>query len=149
MPQESYYQIYTFHETAQPVMADTEGEWLEGSDQKVMNKAIRTLRSTAPERGTSLIQAFMAVEKMHPQPDNLILLVDGLPTMGGSVPTKRTVTGKQRVKHYNQAIKRVNSQFPINVILFPIEGDAQAATEFWRLAQATDGAFLSPSRDWP
>ena len=38
---------------------------------------------------------------------------------------------------------------PINIVLLPMEGDPAAPTYFWRLAQSTGGAFLSPSEDWP
>jgi hypothetical protein len=38
---------------------------------------------------------------------------------------------------------------PINIVLLPMEGDPSAPTWFWRLAKATRGSFVSPSRDWP
>jgi len=38
---------------------------------------------------------------------------------------------------------------PVNVIMFPMEGDPMAAAAFWNLARTSGGAFLSPSRDWP
>ena len=69
--------------------------------------------------------------------------------MGGTLPSKRTVSGKQRVKHYNQAIKRISSGFPINVILFPMEGDPLAASAYWKLAIVTGGSFMTPAEDWP
>jgi hypothetical protein len=28
-------------------------------------------------------------------------------------------------------------------------GDAAASTAYWRLAQQTNGSYISPSRDWP
>jgi hypothetical protein len=30
-----------------------------------------------------------------------------------------------------------------------MEGDPMAASAFWKLAIATRGAFLAPSKDWP
>ena len=38
---------------------------------------------------------------------------------------------------------------PVNIVLLPMEGDPAAPTYFWRLAQATGGAFLSPPWGWP
>ena len=73
----------------------------------------------------------------------------GLPTMGGTVPAKRTVSGKQRAKLYNQAIKRLKPDYPINVILYPMEGDPLAASAYWKLAIATGGSFMTPAEDWP
>jgi hypothetical protein len=37
----------------------------------------------------------------------------------------------------------------VNVILLPMEGDPLAPGAFWTLARRTNGAFLSPARDWP
>jgi hypothetical protein len=30
-----------------------------------------------------------------------------------------------------------------------MEGDPEASSLFWKLAQRTNGAFFSPSKDWP
>jgi hypothetical protein len=38
---------------------------------------------------------------------------------------------------------------PVNTILFPMEGDPEAAAMFWQFAMTTKGSFLTPSRDWP
>jgi hypothetical protein len=53
------------------------------------------------------------------------------------------------VRHFQQSLKRLPAGIPVNVILFPMEGDPLAASAFWKLAMATRGSFLSPSRDWP
>jgi hypothetical protein len=37
----------------------------------------------------------------------------------------------------------------VNTILFPMEGDPEAAALYWQLALDTQGAFIAPSRDWP
>jgi hypothetical protein len=38
---------------------------------------------------------------------------------------------------------------PVNVILFPLEGDAMAPAAYWMLAKNSGGAFMSPAKDWP
>ena len=40
-------------------------------------------------------------------------------------------------------------QVPINVILFPMEGDPLASAAYWNLARTSGGAYMAPSRDWP
>jgi len=52
-------------------------------------------------------------------------------------------------KRRAQIAKLARQPPPVNVVLLPMEGDPAAPTYFWRLAQATGGAFLSPPRDWP
>lgn len=149
LPPTSRFQIVSFSETASAVVPDTSGKWLEASDPEVLDGAIKATRRIVPGGGTSLHHAFASVKSFNPRPDNIFLITDGLPTQGASPPRGRTVSGRARLRNYNNALEELPAGIPVNVILFPIEGDAQAATEFWRLAQATDGAFLSPSRDWP
>jgi len=41
------------------------------------------------------------------------------------------------------------TRIPVNIILYHMEGDPDAASAYWRLAMVTRGSFFSPSRDWP
>jgi hypothetical protein len=50
---------------------------------------------------------------------------------------------------FRDAIGRIPPNIPVNVILFPMEGDPLAAAAYWDLAQISGGAFLAPSDDWP
>ena len=59
------------------------------------------------------------------------------------------VSGEQRRKHFIAAMKEFPRGVPLNTILFPMEGDPEAAALFWQTALDTDGAFIAPSRDWP
>ena len=86
---------------------------------------------------------------MKPAPDNLILLTDSLPTMGAKKPWRKRVSGKKRLSLFHDAIRRLPSRAPINIILYPMEGDPFAAGAFWKLAKDTRGSFFSPSKDWP
>jgi len=38
---------------------------------------------------------------------------------------------------------------PVNVLLYPMDGDPEAAGYLWRLAIDTKGSFMTPSEDWP
>jgi hypothetical protein len=148
-PRDSRFQIYTFDETAGPVIEGTDGQWLDGSDRTVLEDAVQGLRRVIPDGGTNLYQGLLAVQGMDPRPDNLILLVDGLPTLGKNPTRSATITGKQRLKLFNRAMDDLVRGVPVNVILFPMEGDPMAASAYWKLAVGTGGSFLSPSEDWP
>ncbi len=50
---------------------------------------------------------------------------------------------------FERAIEERRPGVPINVILFPMEGDPMAAVLFWKLAIDTRGSFLTPTSDWP
>jgi hypothetical protein len=147
IPRDSTYQIYVFDTEARALSPGTEGRWLEARDRKTMDASIARLRSTAPQGGTSLEKAFATAAALRP--DNIILLTDGLPTQGVVPPQKRTVSGKERVKLFDRAVQALPPGVPVNTLLFPMEGDPVAAPAYWKLAMATEGSFLAPSRDWP
>jgi len=149
IPRDSLFQIYTFNVEAGPVIPGTAGEWLSGSDRERLDLAIEHLRRVVPHDGTSLYHGLAALRDMRPQPDNLILLVDSLPTQGESPTRARTVSGKERLKIFERAVEALRPGIPVNVILFPMEGDPMAASAYWKLALRSHGSFLSPPPDWP
>jgi hypothetical protein len=148
LPQTSQFQIYAFNETAAPLLKGTRGTWLAAGNVDQLNQAADNIRSVVPQKGTSLLNAITAMRTMKPAPDNIFLLTDGLPTMGSSKPWRKRVTSKKRLSLFNEAIRKF-PRAPVNVILYPMEGDPLAADAFWRLAKDTRGSFFSPSKDWP
>lgn len=149
LPVGSKYQVIAFSTDARPVLAGTEGQWLEVANQPQLEAVSRALRELLPQGGTSLENAFIALNRLSPAPDNIILITDGLPTQGTSPPRGSTVSGRQRLDLYQQAVRRLPRNVPVNTILLPMEGDPMAASAFWQLAQASRGSFITPSRDWP
>jgi hypothetical protein len=148
LPQTSKFQIYAFNETAGPLLKGTQGTWLEAGNVEQLNQSADNLRHIAPEKGTSLLNAITAMGAMKPAPDNIFLLTDSLPTMGSSKPWSRRVTSKKRLSLFNEAIRKL-PRAPVNIILYPMEGDPLAADAYWRLAKDTRGSFFAPSKDWP
>ncbi len=149
LPSTSRFQIYGFNESAAALIANTDGQWLDAGSPERLNDAVARLRRMIPQKGTSLHHAFDAVQAMNPRPDNIFLLTDGLPTQGQSKGIRTTVSAAKRLQHYSNAVKRLSPTIPVNVILFPMEGDPAAASAYWKLAVATKGSFFSPSEDWP
>jgi len=149
IPRESSYQIYVFNDSAAAALEGTDGQWLDGSDGRLMNQILQELSNKIPQRGTSLINAFAAASSLKPAPDNITILTDGLPTIGRTQPRGGTVSARQRSKLFERATRERPKNVPINVILFPMEGDPLAASAFWKLAMATRGSFMGISEDWP
>ena len=115
-----------------------------------MGDAINGLRKTIPKDGTSIENAFTAMNALNPRPDNVIMITDGLPTQGASAPLiRKTVDGNDRLKLFDRAFARDPRDVPLNVILMPMEGDPSAPAAFWLAARTTGGSFMSPSKDWP
>lgn len=149
LPQDSTFQIYTFNEETKPLLPDTGGQWLPADDALKLEEAVMRLEEIVPDGGTNLTLAFGAIRTLGPLPDNVILLTDGLPTMGRGGSRSGKVSGKKRLQLFEEAVRAIPSQTPINTILFPMEGDPMAASAFWKLAIASQGSFMSPSKDWP
>jgi hypothetical protein len=148
-PPESQFQIYTFNSEARPVLDGSEGIWLEVGDGAQLDEAIRILRRTVPEEGTNMKGAYEVINSLNPKPDNVILLVDSLPTMDGPEAERGMVTGRERLRFHYNAIDVVPSGIPVNILLYPMEGDYYASIAYWLLAYQTGGAFMSISKDWP
>ena len=127
----------------------TEGEWLDAADSLQLEEAVDGLRAYAPDGGTSLANAVMAISDFTEITDNLFLLTDGLPTQGKGPPKNHMVTGEQRRQNFLEAVGELPVGVPVNTILFPMEGDPEAAALYWQFALSTKGAFIAPSRDWP
>jgi hypothetical protein len=150
IPAKSKFQVLAFNVKAWPVVPDSAGRWLDGSDAQALSDTMVNLRRTVPADGTSLENAFTLMNSLSPAPDNVFIITDGLPTQGASPPTlRKTIDGDGRLKLFERALGKYPNRVPANVILMPMEGDPAAAAAFWTLARRTNGAFLMPARDWP
>ncbi|MEM1206492.1 MAG: VWA domain-containing protein [Acidobacteriota bacterium] len=149
LPADSQFQVYRFAEEAEPLLEGTGGKWLDAGDRRALDRTVAALRQTPPEGGTNLHRAIAAARAMRPAPDNLILITDGLPTQGRKANRRGKVSGKQRLRLFREASAQVPRSMPVNVVLFPMEGDPKAPSAFWKLALDTGGSFMSPSEDWP
>jgi hypothetical protein len=120
------------------------------NDPNALNDGILNLRKLIPKDGTSLENAFIALNALNPKPDNVILITDGLPTQATSAPLlKKTIDGDDRLKLFERAFAKYPRGVSLNVILMPMEGDPAAPSAFWLAARRSGGSFLMPAKDWP
>ncbi len=148
LPLDSTVRVFTFN-TAVHALGQSDRHWIKMSSTPEIKAIVSGLEKTVPTGGTNLFRAFVMASRLAPAPDNILLLTDGLPTIGMNGPSGTKVTSRQRVDIFLEAASRLPSSVPVNTILFPLEGDPMAAAMFWRLAVNTRGAFLTPSSDWP
>jgi von Willebrand factor type A domain len=150
IPPKSQFQVIAFNVKAWPVVPNSTGRWLDGSDAQALTDAVANLRRTVPADGTSLENAFALMNTLTPAPDNVFIITDGLPTQGATPPTvRRTIDGDGRLRLFERALGKYPNKVPANVILMPMEGDPSAPSAFWALARRTNGSFLMPAKDWP
>ena len=142
-------QIFAFNDTAWSLLEGTGGLWHTVVDGSLLDEAVANLGNTIPTGPTSLHAAFAAMRPLDPRPDNIYLLVDGLPTMGEIPPNRAGVTGEERQRHMQRAVRELPFNVPVNVILYAMEGDPYAAPLYWELAIITGGSMMAPSEDWP
>jgi hypothetical protein len=149
VPPGSELQILTFNTKAGPLLPDTSGKWIAGSDVPRLARIIEALQLIVPEGGTSLYNAFAAVKTLSPLPDEIVLITDGLPTQGKTQGTRKYVDSEARMRLFDESVSQLPPKVPIDSILLPMKGDSEAAHRFWHLSRVTDGTFLMPAKDWP
>ncbi len=149
LPPRSKFQLMTFNTTAEPVLPGTDGDWLTSIEREQTDAVLARLKDYEPRDGTSLHHPFAAVSKMAPMADNIFLIVDSLPTIGDEPQRRTAVPSRERVRLFLSALEELPEGIPVNVILFPMEGDPMATPHFWILSQLTGGSFITPSEDWP
>ncbi len=145
----SEFQIYMYNNEAVPVIKGSDGIWLKADDSTQLDEAIRVLRRTVPKNGTNMRAAYAVAASLTPRPDNIILLADGLPTMDDTTSSRRTISGRERYNMHFRALRELPSGVPVNIFLYPLEGDYEAPILYWLLAYRSGGSFISVSRDWP
>jgi hypothetical protein len=150
MPPTSKFQVVAFNTRAKFLARGGAAEWAAGSDPGERNAALSVLHKIVPKDGTSLVNAFIALNQLSPKPDSIILVTDGLPTQGENAPALATaVRASQRMALFESARKAIPQGAHVNVVLYPMEGDGEAPGAYWRLANNSGGVFLVPSGDWP
>ena len=149
LPLDAEFQLMSFNESNQTLVPGGSNDWQPMADGTQINAAITKLKEQVPKGGTNLEGVMLALRSLSPIPDNVYFITDGLPTRGESEPRSATVDGRRRLDLFRDAAERLPRQIPVNVILFPMEGDPSAAAAWWQLARVSGGAFISPSWDWP
>ena len=147
----SQFQIYMFNNEAQ---AGHQGQRGRPGSRRTMRPSLtrQSACCAGRHRRTARIRVprSKCVTACRRHPDNIILLVDSLPTMmesddqsqdGHRVASESACT--------DRSIRELPSGIPVNILLFPMEGDFDAAIAYWTLAYGTGGSFMAVSRDWP
>jgi hypothetical protein len=150
VPRGAQYQLYVFNEKVSSAVEGSTGTWLDVEGPQGLDTAVRKLRQVTPEGGTSFIKAFRAARELSPVPDNIFLLTDGMPTQAEDPPPEpEPVPAIKRLAYFDRAVGNLPPRVPVNVLLYPMDGDPDAAERLWSLAIRTKGSMMTPSRDWP
>jgi hypothetical protein len=154
LPPSSRYQIWQFNDSSETLLGSDKNEWQEVADVDLINLGIQNLNELVPDKGTNLNQAFLSISGMSELPDNIFLITDGLPTLGGLNKTEdydrfEKISSKDRLDLFEDAIQSLPRDIRVNVLLLPLDGDPSAAGAYWNFARSTGGSFVTPTKDWP
>jgi hypothetical protein len=132
-----------------------------------LEKFAQSIKKFRPMAGTNMELALQHMQKLAPRPNKVLIITDGLPnqlqtvrfgkslTMRGcnrnSFNSTGTTTADCRmsiaIKSFAEHADRLNG-VPIDIILFPLDGDSMAVRFYSLLASSAGGRLLTPSRDW-
>lgn len=135
--------------------------WM-GANNVSIKSILDEAATMVPQGPTNLQKGLDAIIKFSPT--NLYVITDGLPTKGESRFTSlnpfsscssliggaKTISGECRKRLFRQTIiesGRLNAQ--VDVVLLPIEGDPEAAYEYWAWTSSQGGIMISPANNWP
>lgn len=159
VPSNSKVAVVAFDRTARPLAP---GPWVSGNDAKGVGAIVAQLDQIVPSGATNLQAGLEAMAKIGVS--NVYLITDGLPTLGDSSykslnpfascsalwGASSTISGECRLKLFWHTVTNAGLGGAIvNTILLPIEGDPDAADQFWRWTSATKGLLISPAVGWP
>ena len=145
----SKFQVAAFNADTVSLMPHRSKEWLSLGDAAGIATMLGSLRELAPSGPANHERAMAYASSLQPPPDNIILITDGLPTASDSILTRGGTSEDERVRMLNAAWGRRPLTTPLNVMLFPMEGDATAAANFWLWGAESSGSFLCPAPNWP
>jgi len=146
----SRYQIAFFNNKTRPILPNDRLEnWMDPLDTDNTEAVLDALDEVLPSGPANLEQAFQSINAMEVFPDNIILIMDGLPTAANSYAAGEIVDEDARIQMFLAALRVKPQEVPFNVLLLPFEGDPKAGIFYWSLANYSNGTLVVPSRTWP
>ncbi len=145
----SRYKIILFNDEINQIETSYGVDWMDPSDRDVTKEILDELDKIVPEHGANLEKAFSMASDMPIEPDRIVLIVDGLPTLSDSYSTSSVVDDHDRINMFRVAKKALHVDARVNILLYPMKLDPGAAVHYWRLADDQGGAMVCPSKSWP
>ena len=89
-------------------MRDTTASGCDSNDPRAINNVLTAARNITPGDGTSLVNALARrCARSESEPDQIILITDGLPTQGSVAPSRKFINARDREKLFDDAAKTV------------------------------------------
>lgn len=140
-------------------------KWFSGANLNNVKKVYSDIDRIVPTGATNLQKGLEEIKNLSPSVTDLYIVTDGLPTTGTSsysslnpfaqcsslLGKSSNISGECRKQLFRQSVRdaNLNPNITVNVILLPLEGDPEAAPEFWGWTSYTGGLLISPAPTWP
>lgn len=146
----SNYKIIFYNEDLVPLEVGFGRDWFDPMDANLTVDVLNAIDDITPSGGANLEKAFAVVNELPIEPDRLVLICDGLPTLSESYGGGGSqVQYEDRVAMLRAAQNALTLKLPVNTIMYPLMPDPGSAVHFWRLANSSGGSMISPSEGWP
>jgi len=159
-PKSSQLSVVAYNQSAHVLGGSN---WLNSRDANSIRKIYNDLDKLVPSGPTNLQAGLKKIAALRPT--DIYLITDGLPTAGPSrysrlnpfsscsslLGKSNTISGACRIKLFRQSVNETapKGNVTVNIILLPIEGDPQAAPQYWAWSASTGGLLISPALSWP
>lgn len=117
--------------------------WFRANSNADVVAAFTNVEKINPVGPANLEKAFRGISRLEPRPDQIVLLVDGLPTTSTQSPAGSQVTAQDRMDFFERAYAALPIGIPVYVVLFPFEDDLDAAPFFWALSAYSKGSLIT------
>lgn len=147
LPEQAQVQVAFFNDDVRYLGVSPGPQWKAVTDAEFRKRVNLEAREYQPAGGANLERAFRYVAGQ--QPDNIILLVDGLPTLSEKYQAPPQATETHRLLMMRAAMDQFPRGSRLNVLLFPMAGDPGAAAHYWKYAATYKGSMITPAASWP
>ena len=159
VPKASQLSVIAFNDSIHSL---GKSKWVVVNNAATLNTIYKELDTIVPTGATNLQKGLQAVSRLNAT--DLYIITDGLPTTGESnyahlnpfsgcsslLGNAKSISGECRVKLFRKTIQDTSlGGVKVNIILLPMEGDPDAANEYWSWAAGTGGLVISPAVNWP
>ena len=146
IPQGTKVAIFQMNESTSALSGTPKSPYFDPYNNSALLTTLERLDKLEASGGADLSKSLRIIGQLKERASSLLLISDSLPTAPN--PSHRSLSEADRVQLFNAAMA-TRPNFPVNVILFPFEGDPSAAGLFWKLSARTNGITLIPDNDWP
>ena len=158
LPEGGEVAVVAFNEKA--VFLGGGSGWRNGRDRTAVSGLFLALDDLVPTGATNLQAGLDALARLEPPPTDVYLVTDGLPTrseykgslLSGCSHRSRNVSGECRKALLGRTLRESAGHAgrgKVNVILLPLEGDPEAAAQYWAWSSRTGGLLMTPAAGWP